>query len=159
VTDHQPPSQQFLDLYKLTVEMADRISARRGTANAFFLTLQTALVGLLGIAGSPSRPGGTVRVDPFAIVIASIVGLVLSATWWLLLRSYRDLNGAKFKVILAMEDQLGARPFGDEWRYLKEDPLKKRLLARYAELNVIERVVPAVFAVLYLAIGVRAVCS
>jgi hypothetical protein len=29
---------QYLELYKLAVEMADRISARRATANRFFLT-------------------------------------------------------------------------------------------------------------------------
>lgn len=157
MTAQQPPSQGFLDLYKLTVEMADRISARRGTANAFFLTLQSALVTLAGVAHPASSQGGLVTVDRFGLVMLSIVGLVLSSTWWLLLRSYRDLNGAKFKVILVMEEQLEAQPFGDEWRYLKDDPVKKRLLARYAELNVIERIVPVIFALLYVAIGLRAI--
>lgn len=157
VTAQQPPSQQFLDLYKLTVEMADRISARRGTANAFFLTLQTALVTLAGFAHPASSRGGLVTVDKFGVVMLSIVGLVLSSTWWLLLRSYRDLNSAKFKVILVMEEHLEAQPFGDEWSYLRDDPVKKRMLARYAELNVIERVVPLVFALLYVAIGVRGI--
>ena len=45
-------------------------------------------------------------MDTFGIVLVSIVGLVLSAAWWLLLRSYRDLNEAKFRVILAMEKEL-----------------------------------------------------
>jgi hypothetical protein len=32
-----------LELYKLAVEMADRISARRALANTFFLTVNTGL--------------------------------------------------------------------------------------------------------------------
>ena len=42
----QPASvdPQVLDIYKLAVEMADRVSSRRATANAFFLTVNTGLV-------------------------------------------------------------------------------------------------------------------
>jgi hypothetical protein len=149
------------DLYKLAVDMADRISGRRGTANAFFLTLQTALAGFVGVLRPATDPtkAGVLRVDVFGIVMVSTVGVVLSATWWLLLRSYRDLNEAKFKVILELEKQLPAQPFGDEWKYLKEDPVKKKFPARYAELNAIERVVPVVFAVVYIAIGLRAILA
>jgi hypothetical protein len=39
-----------MELYKLAVEMADRVSARRGTANAFFVTVNTALLAFLGLA-------------------------------------------------------------------------------------------------------------
>jgi len=34
------------ELYKLAVEMADRVSARRGLANTFFLTVNTGLAAL-----------------------------------------------------------------------------------------------------------------
>jgi hypothetical protein len=149
-----------LELYRLAVDMADRVSARRGTANAFFLALNTALAGVVGfVRPSSSATGGVIRVDVFGIVLVSLVGVVLSAAWWLLLRSYRDLNEAKFKVINAMEEGLPAHPFGDEWRYLKEDPIKKKFPARYAELNVVERIVPVAFALVYVAVGVRALCS
>lgn len=148
-----------LELYKLSVEMADRLSARRGTANAFFLTLETVLAGFAGVV-RPSGSGvhGALRVDAFGIVLASVVGLVLSATWWLLLRSYRDLNEAKFKVILAMEKDLEVQPFGDEWNHLKGDPIKS-FAARYAELGVVERVVPFAFVFVYIVIGGRAIFS
>lgn len=51
-------SEQYFELYKLAVEMADRIAARRGVANSFFLTVSTGLAALLGaeeLAGT-SRP-------------------------------------------------------------------------------------------------------
>ncbi|GHI47573.1 RipA family octameric membrane protein [Streptomyces albidoflavus] len=49
MTTPPEPNQrpEVLELYKLAVEMADRVSARRGTANAFFLSVQTALVTLI----------------------------------------------------------------------------------------------------------------
>jgi hypothetical protein len=149
-----------LELYKLAVDMADRVSARRGTANSFFLALNTALAGVGGfVRPSSSGMGGGIRVDVFGVVLVALVGVVLSAAWWLLLRSYRDLNEAKFRVINAMEEGLPTHPFGDEWRYLKEDPIKRKFPARYAELNVVERIVPIAFAIVYVAIGLRAIFS
>ncbi len=46
MTEDNKDSGQYLELYKLAVEMADRVSARRATANAFFLTVNTALLAL-----------------------------------------------------------------------------------------------------------------
>ena len=52
-------SDRLLEQYKLYVEMADRISQRRGAANTCFLTFNTAVVGALaGFYGS-HRQGGT----------------------------------------------------------------------------------------------------
>lgn len=146
-----------LELYKLAVEMADRVSARRGTANAFFLTLNTALVGLAGLSGETAG-AALISIAGYRVPVLALTGLVLAAAWWLLLRSYRDLNEAKFKVINAIEEDLVAHPFRDEWRYLKEDPVKP-LRKRYAELGVLEQLVPAAFAVLYVLIGAGAVCG
>lgn len=134
-TEDAATSGAYLELYKLAVEMADRVSARRTTANAFFLTAESALVALLG----------NKNFDSEAIAVA---GIMLAATWWLLLRSYRDLNRAKFNVITSMEDQLPARIFAREWDELKKDPVPG-WRQRYAELNWVERVVPVVFASVY----------
>jgi hypothetical protein len=129
----------FLDLYKLTVELADRVTARRGAANSFFLALNSALA---AFAGS--------RVDDSSWVV-SAAGLLLAAAWWLLLRSYRELNAAKFSVILEMEARLPVQPFGAEWKYLKKDmlPWWRR---RYAEQGAVERVVPMIFGMLHITI-------
>lgn len=42
----------LLEQYKLYVEMADRVSARRGSANTFFLTLNTTAVTAIGVLWS-----------------------------------------------------------------------------------------------------------
>lgn len=138
-------SEKYLDLYSLAVEMADRISARRGVANSFFLTVNTAVLAVLGTVNARWYPAAA--------------GIVLCVTWWALLKSYRDLNRAKFAVILAMEEQLPARVYGDEWGHLRKDPVRFTLrvatfrpwLAQYRELGYIERIVPWVFALIYLA--------
>ncbi|MFI1756768.1 hypothetical protein [Streptomyces sp. NPDC020571] len=133
-------AQELLELYKLAVEMADRVSARRGTANAFFLSVQTALVTLVGF--------GMPRLSESPWWVASVValgGATLSLAWWLQLRSYRDLNAAKFTVINTLEERLPVRIFTDEWNALKGGHTAGRR-RRYAELGLSERVVPLVFA-------------
>jgi len=139
----------YFEMYKMTVEMADRVSARRGLANSFFLTVNTTVLGVLGTHA--------------ASWYLAVAGIIVCVSWWVLLRSYRDLNAAKFKVILAMEKNLPAQPYGDEWNHLHSEPVqspspgaaRRGWAARYRELGVIERTVPWVFALLYLAEIVR----
>src|SRR3712207_2121655 len=107
MTEDKKASQQYLELYKLAVEMAGRVSARRATANAFFLTVNTALLAFVS-SGSLN-----------ALWLVALAGIALSATWWVLLKSYRDLNAAKFQVITEMENNLDAKIFDDEWKRLK----------------------------------------
>lgn len=66
------------------------------------------------------------------------------------LRSYRDLNRAKFDVILELEKRLPVQIFGDEWKSLKRDEVKW-WRGRYAEQGTVERVVPFVFMAIYVA--------
>ena len=136
----------LLEQYKLATEMADRVSARRGTANGFYFTVNSGL-----LAASES----------LGLALASGAGLVLAAAWWLQLRSYRNLNAAKWQVISQLEESLPAQPFADEWGILKRDLLEQQAeehkwlarslqpLARYAELSLVEQVVPALFFVLF----------
>jgi len=87
--------------------------------------------------------------------------MVLSVAWWLQLRSYRILSAAKWDVIVQLEKALPARPFTDEWTSLKKDPVERAIsryvvlgrlrnaFGRYAELGVVEQVVPVIFLVLF----------
>lgn len=139
----------YFELYKLAVEMADRVSARRGLSNSFFLTANTGVVALLA--------GGVARW-PLAAA-----GILVSVVWWALLKSYRDLNRAKFDIIVAMEERLPVRVYGDEWNRLKPEPkpfaLRREALrpwvGQYRELGRIERIIPWIFALIYAAEIVR----
>lgn len=141
---HRPA--ETLELYRLAVEMADRVSARRGAANSFFLTVNTAVVGVLGA-----------REVRWYLAAA---GIMLSLAWWMLLRNYRNLNRAKFSLILAIEEGLPVHLYRDEWAILQEQRRRASgeaakpsgvRLARYRELGSVERLVPMVFVLIYLA--------
>lgn len=136
---------ETMELYLLAVEMADRISARRGNANTFFLSVQTALVTLIGF-GIPKLSESPWWV-PTAVALA---GITLSGAWWMQLRSYRDLNGAKFRVINSLEEKLPARIYTDEWDVLRNDAATGRRHRHYTELGTTERLVPVIFAVAHL---------
>jgi hypothetical protein len=140
---------QVFELYKLAVEMADRVSARRTGANAFFLTLHGGLASLVGVLGQATTSDASIY-----LLIAPSAGLALSAAWFLLLRSYRDLNRAKFTVITDIENQLPLQLFAREWEQLKRDPVEG-WRGRYAEQGTVERVVPVVFALIYATAIVR----
>ncbi len=137
--------ERYFELYSLAVEMADRTSARRLTANTFFVTVNTGLAALLG-------------ARPFEWYVA-LAGIFLCIVWWASLKSYRDLNAAKFTVINAMEERLPAAIFSDEWARLRREraPLTwnwkaiKQLMSCYRELGVVERTVPVLFALIYVA--------
>jgi hypothetical protein len=134
-------SSYYLELYKLAVEMADRISSRRGIANSFFLTLNTGVMALLGAQH--------VRWYVAAAGIAACI------SWWILLRSYRELNQAKFNVIIAMEDKLPVRIYGEEWSNLgnksRKSARRRPWTGQYRGLGYIEQLVPPAFIVVYLA--------
>lgn len=159
--NEEPPTlpqvpEHALKLYTLAVEMADRVSARRATANSFFLTIQTGLAAALAaFTVRVGSDGAAPEPDRFVLALAAVAGLILALAWWLLLRSYRKLNGAKFQVINKIEEQyFQIRPFLDEWAFLKaEDPARRRWRDRYAELGFIEQAVPACFGVLYLILA------
>ncbi|PZG02056.1 hypothetical protein C1I99_04260 [Micromonospora deserti] len=132
----------LLDQYKLYVEMADRISARRGLMNTFFLTLNTVIVTAFGAfwKDPPTAP-------VWYLTAPAVVLLMQCAAWFWLLRSYRQLNSAKYIVIGALEERLPASPYWRaEWKALGEgkDP------SRYWPLTHLEQWVPVSFALVYL---------
>lgn len=147
-----------LDLYKVAVEQVDRISARRATANSYFLTINTGLTALVGLlaAAADGSSKDLPRPDDVALMATAGVGATLALTWWLLLRSYRDLNRAKFQVITEIEaSHLPVKIFGREWEILKADEPLPWWKGRYAELGFVERVVPLLFLAGYLLLAAR----
>jgi len=131
--------------------MADRVSARRGVANAFFVSVNTVLAAALGVMSSllNTKAG-------FGTIAICLVGILLSFVWWMQLRSYRDLNEAKFQVIQEMEGSLIEKPFVREAALLSNDKVGS-WRSRYAELGSSERTVPWLFVGLYVALAFLAV--
>ncbi len=126
-----------LEIYKTYLEMADRVSARREKANAFFLAVNTALIALL--AKDAFREAAA---SPRAIeILVPLTAGVLCYLWYRILRSYRDLNSAKFKVIHAIELRLPVRPYDAEWESVDRGKNPKL----YLPFTHVEMLVPWLF--------------
>ncbi len=137
--DKDKCKDHVLEQYKLYVEMADRISARRSTANTFFLTLNTLVIGALSTCAE--------KFSRLSVIVLCIAAIVLCYVWKRLIKSYRQLNTAKYAVIGEFEKKLPASPYWSaEWSALGEgkDPKK------YKQLTAVEKWVPIVFMCLYL---------
>lgn len=129
--------------YKLCVEMADRTSSRRITANNFFLSVNTVLVAVIGAL---SRLGSiSISYSLLWAIIASVAGVLFCLCWATTIRRYRDLNNAKFNVINAIEKKLPASAFTSEWKYL----CRGKNADEYRHLTAVEYWVPMIFAALY----------
>jgi hypothetical protein len=139
----------ILEQYKLYVEMADRISARRSLTNTFFLTLNTAIFAAIGALWK-----NRLTFSSWLLVFPLLALLVQCGAWFLLVRSYRQLNSAKYIVIGALEERLPASPYWKaEWKALGEGKDK----AKYWPMTHLEQWVPVIFAATYIAAFIAAV--
>jgi len=128
-----------LEQYKLYAEMADRVSQRRATANAFFVSINSLLVAVAAFVG-----------DDFDIyhIGVCVAGLICSVAWWVTIRSYRQLNSGKFKVILEIEQYLPFNGYAYEWEILDKGNNPRK----YLQLTDAERIVPLLFILAYVGI-------
>lgn len=132
----------ILEQYKLYVEMADRVSSRRGLTNTFFLTLNTAVFTIIGVFWR-DRPD----LSSWVLGLPLIIALGQCTAWWWLVHSYRLLNTAKFKVFGALEERLPASAYWRaEWSALGEG----KDWRRYLPLIYLEQWVPVLFGLVYL---------
>lgn len=132
----------LLEQYKLYVEMADRVSARRLQANTFFLTLNTAVLALMGAV----LQSGT-NMDKQYLLFPFLALVIQCLTWFWIIRAYRQLNTIKWAVVGFLEQRLPARPYSDaEWEAVGRgtDP------SLYWPLTRIEAIVPILFAMTYI---------
>lgn len=147
-----------LEIYKMAAEMADRVSARRMVANGFFLTVNTALVtigGYIYLNIANDKHG--------VLILMGLVGILINATWFFSIRSYKKLNMAKYAVIGKMEKDLPYQNFSDEWEILKRQKIDGSELKswrnqwlkfkdRYTELTNVEGTVPIAFGLIYVIV-------
>lgn len=137
--------KHLFEQYKLYVEMADRISARRMMANSFFVGVHTALITAFTVLFKENVLfSSLLGFSPFFAV------LLLCFVWWRIVYSYRQLNSGKFKVIHALEQMLPTAPYDAEWVALGEGKDKKL----YLPLTHVENWVPVCFGALYIFLAV-----
>ena len=134
----------LFDQYKLYVEMADRISARRMLANSFFVGVHTTLTIAFTVLIKENM------LKPTLLIFAPFVALMLFCyVWERVVNSYRQLNSGKYKVVRVLEQMLPVAPYDAEWIMLGEGKNKKL----YRSLTSVEKWVPRCFGLLYILLA------
>lgn len=140
-------SVHLLEQYKLYVEMADRVSQRRDQSNRFYVTIVSALAAIVVVIARFGLPAGGANgaLSDIGFLAIGLFGFALSGVWWLNIRSYRDLNSAKYKIIGKIEKQLPFAGYSEEWDILRHPEGRKP----YLQLTRVEQYVPLIFMALF----------
>ena len=133
---------ELLEIYKLHAELADRVSQRREGANRLYVSL---LAGLVLFLSALFRFGVDDELTRFVVYAASAVGSLLCLSWYIVIRSYRQLNERKFKTLCALENNLCFSFFTNEWN-IPEDGERT---SRYWRLTLVEVSLPAIFFLMF----------
>jgi hypothetical protein len=135
-------------LFKLYLATAEKVSDRRAQANAWMLSVNSAIVTLYGYLETDKLSGltGQKMVWLWAIPAA---GALVCIAWGALLASYRQLNRAKFAVLQEIEAELPLQPFTREREVYTRD--------RRRSLTYIETTIPGCFVLLYLVILIASI--
>ena len=133
--------KELLEIYKIHADLADKVSQRREGANRLYVSL---LVGLgVFVAASLRFGDGDVYEKPI-LISSGVVGTLLSVSWFVVIRSYRQLNSGKFKALHELEEKLAYPFFKREWELLDEG----KNLSRYWKLTNVETGLPLIFFLL-----------
>lgn len=132
--------KSVVDIYKVLIDMADKVSQRRQNANNFYLSVNTAITGAAAYLSATGNSSAN-------IFIISLAGFVVCLLWKRNIDSYKDLNHGKFFVITEIEKALPIAAFTAEWDFLQRGENKKL----YRPFHVVEVLVPFIFAAIHLA--------
>ncbi len=141
-TCDDPCTTALLEQYKMYVQTADNVSARRVATSRYLLTLSAALVAVYGFQSS-------IPNQWYLTLLIPTTGVAVSLLWYRIIKSHRDLNGVKFKIIHELEQHLPASLFTQEWRMLGEGDSKS-----YTNVTDIERWIPFLFMGLHVLLFV-----
>ena len=137
--------EDLLEQYKLYVQSAENVSARRVASSNYLLTLNAALVALYGFQSAGFGKN-------YWTLLVPVIGFPVSLLWLLIIKSHADLNRVKFDVIHEFEQHLPAAMYKYEWRLAEEGQGKA-----YKTVTAIERWIPGLFAVLHVVLAIMIV--
>ena len=141
--------QELLEIYKLHAELADSVSKQRGTANRFYMLV---LSGLSVLFSALLQRRNGVPLEWLMIGFGAL-GALLATAWYIVIRSFRQLNSGKFKALHELEEKLAYPFFKREWDLLEGGTERKT----YWRLTVVETFAPIIFIIcfsLLLLIGI-----
>ena len=135
-------TSDLLEQYKLYVRSAESVSSRRIASSRYLLTLNVALVALYGLQSSTLDSG-------WWTILIPVLGIPVSILWHRIIRSHKNLNDVKFRIIHELEERLPAALYAYEWRLANEGRGKP-----YRSVTDIERWIPLAFVGLHFVLFV-----
>ena len=142
--------QRLLEIYKVHAQAADDVSRRRDSANRMYLGASTAV----GITMGVTTRVGTEEIAAWVVVLGlSCLGVLIQLGWLGVIDSYRQLNGAKFNILLKLEEKLEFDFYTQEYEVMGKGKDKRK----YHELTLAERTLPRVLGVGFAAAGIVAI--
>lgn len=137
-------NNELLDQYKLFQKSSEDLVSRRQSVNSFYISVNSALVALIGIVmGVFDFP-----TKLYVMVFMCITGIILDISWNNILDAYGTLNAAKMKVIKLIEEQLPVALYDAEWKIMSDKLNNKK----YVSFTDSEKRIPRIFAFAYLVI-------
>ena len=133
----------LLEQYKLYVQSAENVSARRVASSRYLLTLNVALVALYGLQSSGFS-------QSYLMLLIPVIGIFVSSLWYLIIKSHADLNRIKFDVVHKFECHLPAAMYKYEWGMAEQG---------YRAVTTIERWIPILFAVLHVVLAIMIILA
>ena len=92
--------------------------------------------------------------ERLVLVVVGVFGVLLAGSWFSVIRSYKQLNSAKFRVLHELEQHLAFQFFIREW-----DPQSKgKKSNRYWKLTNVESSLPVLFGALFAVLVAYALC-
>ncbi|OIO73576.1 MAG: hypothetical protein AUJ85_07585 [Elusimicrobia bacterium CG1_02_37_114] len=135
----------LFEQYKFYIESVEKTSYRRQCANNYFVTINTALISLIGL----SLQINVFKNASSIKIVLSTLGIIVCFIFWFLIRSYKQLNTGKFTVIHEIEKYLPLALYRYEWKVLGEGKDTKL----YYPFSHIELLIPWVFGIIYFVLG------
>ena len=119
--------------YKIAIDMADRVSSRRGGTNNFFLSANSIVFVFL-----------TAQNNFYGIhIFVAIFGILLSFIWYFIILNYKNLNKIKYSIINEIEKDMPLEIYKKEWDRFKSLNENNKWFTR------IEKYMPILFIWLY----------
>lgn len=135
--------EHLLSQYKMYVRLLEQSTGKRQKSNHLFLTIHTALLAILGFVNKE------VDGDLFLInILIALSGMVICYSWYRLIKSYKNVNAAKFKIVHVIEEKLPLSLYSAEWNLLGKGENSKL----YKPITSIELIIPIIFTIIYLVL-------
>ena len=87
---------ELLEIYKLHSELADSVSQRREGANRLYVSLLSGLAVFLAVLIRFGIGDATLQI---VLCSVGVIGALLAVSWYVVIRSYRQLNTGQIQGV------------------------------------------------------------